>query len=146
MHVLRAEKGYIVVGQDTDGTVTPGDLGMAWAIGKSKRDFVGARSLHRPDLVAPGRMQLVGLLTEEPAFVLDDGCQLVAAPNGHEPLGHVTSSYFSAALGRSIALALLADGRRRTGEMVRIPTVRGGTYARVVSPVFYDPEGTRLHG
>jgi sarcosine oxidase, subunit alpha len=144
MHVLRAEKGYIVVGQDTDGTVTPDDLGMSWAIGKSKRDFVGARSLRRPDLIAPGRMQLVGLLTEEPACVLVDGCQLVAAPNGHEPLGHVTSSYFSAALGHSIALALLADGRRRMGEMVRIPAPRGGTYARVVSPVFYDPEGTRL--
>ncbi|MBV8457161.1 MAG: sarcosine oxidase subunit alpha family protein [Acetobacteraceae bacterium] len=146
MHVLRAEKGYIVVGQDTDGTVTPDDLGMSWAIGKSKRDFVGARSLRRPDLAAPGRMQLVGLLTEEPGFVLDDGCQLVAAPSGHEPLGHVTSSYFSPALGHSIALALLADGRRRTGEMVRVPAPRGGTYARVVSPVFYDPEGTRLHG
>ena len=65
MHVLRAEKGYIIVGQDTDGTVTPYDAGQGWAVGKKKRDFIGMRGLMRPDLVAPGRRQLVGLLTED---------------------------------------------------------------------------------
>ena len=45
MHVLRAEKGYIIVGQETDGTVTPDDLGLDWAVGKTKPDFVGKRSL-----------------------------------------------------------------------------------------------------
>ena len=66
MHVLRAEKGYIIVGQETDGTVTPDDVGLGWAVGKTKPDFVGKRSLARPDLVAAGRKQLVGLLTETP--------------------------------------------------------------------------------
>ena len=66
MHVLRAEKGYIIVGQDTDGTVTPGDAGLDWAIGKRKSDFVGIRGLKRPDLAAPGRKQLVGLKTRDP--------------------------------------------------------------------------------
>ena len=66
MHVLRAEKGYIIVGQDTDGTLTPDDAGLAWAIGKAKPDFVGKRSLARPDMVAKGRKQLVGLLTDDP--------------------------------------------------------------------------------
>ncbi len=51
MHVMRAEKGYIIVGQDTDGTMTPADAGLAWAIGKAKKDFVGKRSLRRPDLI-----------------------------------------------------------------------------------------------
>ena len=70
MHVLRAEKGYIIVSQDTDGTVTPDDAGLSWAIGKSKLDFVGKRSLERPDLAAYGRKQLVGLLSDDPSLVL----------------------------------------------------------------------------
>ena len=63
MHVLRAEKGYIIVGQETDGTVTPYDAGLAWAIGKGKPDFVGKRGLARPAMQAADRKQLVGLLT-----------------------------------------------------------------------------------
>ena len=78
MHVMRAEKGYIIVGQDTDGTLTPADAGLAWAIGKAKPDFVGKRSLARPDMVAKGRKQLVGLLTDEPRTVLEEGAQIVA--------------------------------------------------------------------
>ena len=146
MHVLRAEKGYIVVGQDTDGTITPDDAGLSWAIGKNKRDFVGRRSLRRPDLVASGRMQLVGLRTEEPGIVLEEGSQIVSRVDARTPIGHVTSSYFSAALDRSIALAMLAGGRGRMGELVRIPAGKVGLAAHVVSPVFYDPVGARLHG
>ena len=96
MHVLRAEKGYIIVGQDTDGTVTPIDAGMAWAIGKNKPDFVGKRGLARPDLVAAGRKQLVGLLTEDGRTKLEEGAQIVLDPNQPMPMkmiGHVTSSY-----------------------------------------------------
>ena len=146
MHVLRAEKGYIVTGQDTDGTVTPDDAGLAWAIGRNKPDFVGKRSLRRPDLVAPGRMQLVGLRTEEPGTVLEEGSQLVSRTDPRVPIGHVTSSYFSPVLDRSIALAMLIGGRGRTGELVLVPAARGTVAAHVVSPVFYDPEGARLNG
>ena len=81
MHVLRAEKGYIIIGQDTDGTVTPEDAGLGWAIGKAKPDFVGKRSLARPDIVAEGRKQLVGLLTDDPKVVLTEGAQIVADPS-----------------------------------------------------------------
>ena len=74
MHVLRAEKGYIIVGQDTDGTVTPDDAGLSWAIGKAKPDFVGKRSLERAALSAPDRRQLVGLITvADPQYVLRGG-------------------------------------------------------------------------
>ena len=87
MHVLRAEKGYVIVGQETDGTVVPDDLGLGWAIGKAKRDFVGKRSLSRPDIVAPGRRQLVGLLTRDGRTLLDEGAQLVATPDPAPEIG-----------------------------------------------------------
>jgi sarcosine oxidase subunit alpha len=150
MHVLRAEKGYIIVGQDTDGTLTPDDAGLNWAIGKAKPDFVGKRSLTRPDMVAKGRKQLVGLMTEDPKIVLEEGAQIVADPREPKPmtmLGHVTSSYWSEALGRSIAMAVVADGRARDGETLHIPMPGRTIPVRVVKgTVFYDPEGTRLSG
>ncbi len=148
MHVLRAEKGFIIVGQDTDGTVTPIDAGLDWAIGKKKPDFVGKRSLARPDIVAAGRKQLVGLLTEDPNVVLEEGAQIVADPQQPVPMtmiGHVTSSYWSATLGRSIALALVAGGRERMGETLHVP-MPDRTHRAVVSEmVFLDPDGARLH-
>ncbi|MFO1046905.1 MAG: sarcosine oxidase subunit alpha [Geminicoccaceae bacterium] len=148
MHVLRAEKGYIVVGQDTDGTLTPDDAGLSWAIGKAKPDFVGKRSLARPDMVAKGRKQLVGLLTDDPKAVLQEGAQIVADPNQPKPmtmLGHVTSSYWSPALDRSIAMAVVVDGRERDGQTLHIPMPDRTLTARVVkSTAFFDPEGKRL--
>jgi sarcosine oxidase subunit alpha len=149
MHVLRAEKGFIIVGQDTDGTVTPSDAGLDWAVGKKKADFVGKRSLARPDIVAAGRKQLVGLLTEDPEEVLEEGAQIVVDPRQAIPMtmiGHVTSSYHSATLGRSIALALVAGGRERMGEVLYIPMPGKTIAARVSGMVFYDPKGSRLDG
>ena len=150
MHVLRAEKGYIIVGQETDGTVTPDDVGLGWAIGKTKPDFVGKRSLQRPAMSATDRKQLVGLMTSDPQIVLEEGSQIMQAPGQRapiRPMGHVTSSYHSAVLGRSIALALVSGGRARMGETLYIPTLNGGDVpAKVTSPVFYDSEGARLNG
>lgn len=149
MHVLRAEKGFIIVGQDTDGTVTPYDAGLDWAVGKKKPDFAGKRSLARPDIVAAGRKQLVGLLTDDPAVVLEEGAQIVADPNQPIPMtmiGHVTSSYWSATLGRSIAMALVAGGSERMGETLHVPMPAKTITAKVVKPMFYDPEGSRLNG
>ena len=149
MHVLRAEKGYIIVGQETDGTATPDDAGLGWAVAGTKPEFVGKRSLARASMREPGRKQLVGLLTEDPHLVLEEGGQLVDDPRQAVPmrlLGHVTSSYFSAALGRSIALAMLADGRARVGSKVFVPMPGGAVPVQVTAPVLYDPEGTRLRG
>jgi sarcosine oxidase, subunit alpha len=148
MHVLRAEKGYIIVGQDTDGTVTPRDAGLGWAIGKGKADFVGKRSLARPDIVAQGRKQLVGLFTDNPALMLEEGAQIVADPRQPIPMtmiGHVTSSYWSEALGRSIAMALVSGGRARMGETLHIPMADACHKVTVSSTAFYDPKGERLH-
>ena len=149
MHVLRAEKGYIVVGQETDGTVGPGDLGLAWAIGKSKRDFVGKRSLSRRAMADPHRRHLVGLLTEDPSVVLDEGAQLIETPHYSTPtesLGHVTSAYCSANLDRSIALALVKEGRKRIGQKLYVAMPGASVAVKVVRACFIDPEGKRLNG
>ncbi len=146
MHVLRAEKGYIIVGQETDGTVIPGDLGLDWAVSKTKRDFVGKRSLQRPDMLRPDRKQLVGLLTPE---VLEEGAQVVADAASAIPvpmLGHVTSAYWSETLQRPFAMALVAGGRTHIGRTLYVPMSGRTIAARVTQPVFYDPEGKRLHG
>ncbi len=149
MHVLRAEKGYVIVGQETDGTTTIGDLGLGGMIGKAKADFVGKRSLSLPDLTKGDRKQLVGLLTEDPAVLLEEGAQVTqsATPaTGSPALGHVTSSYRSETLGRSIALALVAGGRSRMGATLYASAPGGGAVAaRVAAPCFTDPEGARLH-
>jgi sarcosine oxidase subunit alpha len=149
MHVLRAERGFIIVGQETDGTVTPDDVGLTGLVGRSKADFVGCRSLRRPDLVAAGRKQLVGLRTDAPAEVLEEGAQIVADPAEPIPmrmLGHVTSSYWSTNCGRSIALALIADGRAMVGRKLHATTPAGFAAVEVCEPVFLDAKGERAHG
>jgi len=150
MHVLRAEKGYVIVGQDTDGSVTPVDLGMNWVLSKTK-DFLGRRSLARADCLRPDRKQFVGLLTVDPLEVLPEGGQIIeqaeadSSVTGPKPmLGHVTSSYHSACLGRSIALALVKAGLSRQGETVCIALADGRMIPAVIgSTVFIDPEGER---
>ncbi|MCP4319173.1 MAG: sarcosine oxidase subunit alpha [Hyphomicrobiales bacterium] len=149
MHVLRAEKGFIIVGQDTDGTVTPQDAGLSWAIAKSKPDYVGIRGLMRPDLVADDRKQLVGLKTKDANTVLEEGAQVVADPNQPIPmkmLGHVTSSYWSENCGRSIAMALVAGGRAKMGETLYVPMPDRTIEVEVTGTVFFDEKGERVNG
>ncbi|MFF7883759.1 sarcosine oxidase subunit alpha family protein [Streptomyces sp. NPDC020794] len=150
MHVLRAEKGYPIIGQDTDGTVTPQDLGMNWVVSKKKPDFIGKRSYARADSVRPDRKHLVGLLPEDPGTFLPEGTHLVADNELPAPpvpmLGHVTSSYRSAALGRTFALALIKGGRDRIGERLYAPVGDRLVPVTVASPVLYDPEGARRDG
>lgn len=155
MHVLRAEKGYIIVGQDTDGSVTPFDLGMGGMVAKTK-DCLGKRSLMRSDTVKEGRKQFVGLLSDDPACVLPEGSQILAAGSGTPPagqvaaeplpmLGHVTSSYYSPILKRSIALAVVKGGSSKMGQKVSVDLGGRVHQATIASPVFYDIEGVRQH-
>jgi sarcosine oxidase subunit alpha len=154
MHVLRAEKGYPIIGQDTDGTVTPQDLGMGWVISKKKLDFVGKRSFSRMENQRPDRKQLVGLLPVDPSVLLAEGGQVLASPNaqtgpGHPPvpmLGHVTSSYRSVALGSTFALGLVKGGRDRIGEPLWVWHDGTVTEVRVADPVLYDKVGARRDG
>ena len=146
MHVLRAEKGYIIVGQDTDGSMTPEDMGLGWAVRTGKPfGFLGDRSLTLADHQRPDRLQLVGLEVAKGDAPLPEGAQLVDSP-GASPApmaGHVTSSYFSPILGRPIALAMLKAGRARLGKTVHALAAGGSVAAQVVDPVFYDPQGER---
>ncbi|CAN5340818.1 2Fe-2S iron-sulfur cluster-binding protein [soil metagenome] len=151
MHVLRAEKGYPIVGQDTDGTVTPHDLGMSWIVSARKPDFVGKRSFARADTARADRRQLVGLVPVDGRTRVVEGAQLVAAgavlTRPPVPMhGHVTSSYDSVALGTPFALALLSSGASRHGEVLAAVDDGVATAVRVVPPVPYDPEGLRRDG
>jgi len=148
MHVLRAEKGFIIVGQDTDGSVTPDDLGMGWCVGRTKPfSWIGWRGMNREDCLKENRKQLIGLKPVDPNKVLPEGAQLVFDPKQPIPMtmvGHVTSSYMSAAMGHSFAMALVRGGLKRIGERVYAPLVDGSVIeAEIVSPVFYDPKGDR---
>ncbi|MDE2446915.1 MAG: sarcosine oxidase subunit alpha family protein [Alphaproteobacteria bacterium] len=149
LHVLRAEKGYIVIGDETDGTTTPVDVGMDGMVSKKKADFLGKRSLEQSYLKGPNRKQLVGLLTEEPNDVLPDGAYAVRAVKDKPPMemiGQVTSSYMSPTLGRSIAMALIENGRARMGETISFPLEGGKVMkAKITDTVFYDKEGGRIN-
>jgi sarcosine oxidase subunit alpha len=151
MHVLRAEKGFIIVGQDTDGTITPQDAGMSWVVSKLKKDFIGKRSYDRVDQRRSDRKHLVGVLPVDRTTLLEEGAQLVAAGTDLEAtpvpmLGHVTSSYRSAALGRTFGLALVKAGRDRIGEIVQWPSRNGLVDVEIAEPVLFDPEGARRDG
>lgn len=147
LHVMRAEKGFIMIGDETDGTVIPQDLGLNWALSKKKEDFLGKRAHSRSHMADPTRWKLVGLETVD-GSVLPDGAYAVA--DGHNEngqrnmIGRVTSTYYSPTLDRGIAMGLVLHGPDRMGEVLAFPRVDGTVaYARIVSPVFYDPEGEK---
>jgi sarcosine oxidase subunit alpha len=149
MHVLRAEKGFPIIGQDTDGTVTPHDLGMSWIVRRDDSDFLGRRSFRRVDTMRPDRKQFVGLLPVDPQVLLPEGAQVVVEDTGRIPMpmvGHVTSSYRSAILDRTFALAMVEGGHQMHGQTVYAPLPDATIAAVITSPVFYDPEGARRDG
>ncbi|MCY1421196.1 Sarcosine oxidase subunit alpha [compost metagenome] len=148
MHVLRAEKGFIIVGQDTDGSVTPDDLNMGWCVGRNKPfSWIGWRGMNREDCLREDRKQLVGLKPIDPNKVLPEGAQLVFDPKQPIPMkmvGHVTSSYMSSTMGHSFAMAVVKGGLKRMGERVFAPLADGSVIeAEICSSVFYDPKGDR---
>ncbi len=147
MHLLRAEKGFIIAGQDTDGTMTPVDLQMNWIISKKKYDFIGKRSLYRSDTIREDRKQLVGLLTDDPKEVLEEGSQIVSETNRKpiEMLGHVTSSYFSPNLNKSIALAVVKNGKKLKGQKMFVPMSDKIIEVTITDTVFLDKENKRLN-
>jgi len=147
MHVMRAEKGFIMIGDETDGTVIPQDLNMDWAISKKKEDYLGKRAQERSHMADPNRWKLVGLETLD-GSVLPDGAYATAAgtnANGQRNTqGRVTSTYHSPTLGRGIAMGLVHNGLDRMGEVLEFPKVDGGIVkAKIVDQVFYDKDGEK---
>ena len=148
MHVLRAEKGFIIAGQDTDGSVHPFDLGMGWCVSNKKPfSYIGKRGMARQDCVRENRKQLVGLKTKDPKAVIPEGAQAVLDPKAPIPMpmeGHVTSSYWSANLGHSIAMGFIKGGLSKMGDTVYYPLADGTVIeAEICSPIFLDPKGER---
>ena len=149
MHVLRAEKGYIIAGQDTDGTMTPVDMDMEWIMAKKKEfSYLGKRALERPDMLREDRKQLVGLLTKDAKTILPEGCTLInSLQDNKENQGFVSSSYYSPALDRPIAFALVKGGKKRLGESIYGWTKEGKTIEAEISEyIFYDRKGERKDG
>lgn len=147
LHVLRAEKGFIMIGDETDGTVIPQDLGLNWAISKKKEDFIGKRGQLRSAMVDPDRWKLVGLESVD-GSVIPDGAYAVAEghnANGQRNVqGRITSTYYSANLERGIAMGLVKDGPDRMGEVIVFPKTDGSAvHAKIVNAVFYDPAGEK---
>ena len=148
MHLLRAEKGYIIVGQDTDGSITPLDLGLDWMIGKSKKDFLGKRSLIRSDTIRKDRKQLVGILPINKNDRLEEGQHIILDKEIKTPtpmLGHITSCYQSPTLGHNFALAVIKNGQSLIGTKAFASTPELKTIeVEIVEPIFYDKENTKL--
>ena len=146
MHVLRAEKGFVIVGQETDGSITPVDLDMNWIVSKKKYDFIGKRALYRTDTIKEDRKQLVGLFTDNPNEILEEGAQLVEKETAlpMSMVGHVTSSYYSPNLGRSFALALVKGGINKKGNKLFAPQLNKTIKVEITNPVFIDPSNERI--
>jgi sarcosine oxidase subunit alpha len=147
LHIMRAEKGFIMIGDETDGTVIPQDLNLGWAISKKKADFLGKRGQERNYLASPDRWKLAGFETLD-GSVVPDGSYIIAAghnANGQgNTQGRVTSTYYSPTLKRGIAMGLIHGGLDRIGDVVEFNTVTGGTVkAKVVDPVFFDKDGAK---
>ncbi len=147
MHVMRAEKGFIMIGDETDGTVIPQDLGLDWAISKKKEDYIGKRAQERTHMTDPNRWKLVGLETLD-GGVLPEGAYATAEgvnANGQRNVqGRVTSTYHSPTLGRGIAMGVVLNGPDRMGEVLEFPRVDGTAMkARIVDQVFYDKDGEK---
>jgi sarcosine oxidase subunit alpha len=144
--VMRAEKGYIIVGKDTDGLSRPMDLGLTAPLRNKKVEFLGKRSLMMADAQREDRQQFVGL------DVADGGPMLPAGAHGVEwegkknrSIGYVTSSYMSPTLNRPIALGLIERGMSRHGEVIDIRHMGEIRKARITGPCAFDPEGGRLN-
>jgi sarcosine oxidase subunit alpha len=117
---------------------------------KRDRDFIGRRSLSRPGLIDPKRWQLVGVAPTDQKTLLPPGAKIVSDPDRAAPnpcLGELTSTTFSPTLGTPIGLALLSAGRARHRERLFAvsPLMGRQVEIEIRKPVFFDPEGERLH-
>ena len=147
LHVMRAEKGFIMIGDETDGTIIPQDLGLSWAISKKKADFLGKRGQERSFLASADRWQLTGFETLD-GSVIPDGAYIVEDghnANGQRNVqGRVTSTYYSPTLKRGIATGLLRHAPKRMGEVVEFTAGATGTIkAKIVDQVFFDKDGEK---
>jgi len=144
--VMRTEKGYLHIGSETDGTTLPQDVGLARGIKRKAIDFVGRRSMLRPAARDADRLQLVGLVSVDGASRIPVGAHLGPVSPPAQSHGYVTSSCYSPALSRPIALAMVRGGSSRTRETLRAWHLGQSVGVEIVELPFYDPKGDRLNG
>jgi sarcosine oxidase subunit alpha len=147
--VMRIEKGH-VAGNEINGQLTARDLGLGRMMSRTK-DYIGRVMAQRPALLDPDRPALVGLRPVDRTARLRAGAHFLplgAAARAENDEGYMTSVAFSPMLGHWIGLGVLARGPQRIGERVRAydPVRNGDVEVEVCNPVFFDPEGARLHG
>jgi sarcosine oxidase subunit alpha len=138
--ILRLEKGHIIVGQDTDGVTNPFEAGMTRMLRQNKPFFVGQRSLKA--LQSRGdRQQLIGFSIAAAQVPLAESNLAI---HKSDIIGRITSVAYSAALGRTIGLALLTPAAAIIGNTVQFRDDHGAMHAAtLVAPPFYDPVGER---
>jgi sarcosine oxidase subunit alpha len=148
---LRAEKGHVIIGAESEQRVTLLDIGMGWMWDRtdtaSKK--VGAPAL-RACAGQSGRLKLIGLRLDATAGRRQsagpqDGALVV---EGRDIIGYVCTTRHSEALGWQYGLALVRDGQTGQSRSVELFQDLGSAPERfaamVIPPHFYDPDGERL--
>jgi sarcosine oxidase subunit alpha len=145
LSVLRAEKGFLIVGKDTDGETMPHDVGSDIPRQNKTPPFVGDRSLRCDVANDKSRKQLVGLSVPSGQEKIPTGAHLVTTDEIPKSIGFVTSSYDSPTLGYPIALALLENGHKMAGKDVTVWHMDKTRTVTVSAPCFFDQPGERLN-
>ncbi|MBI5263355.1 MAG: sarcosine oxidase subunit alpha family protein [Bradyrhizobium sp.] len=147
--VMRVEKGH-VAGNELNGQTVVRDLGLG-RMASSEKDYVGRIMAGRPALVASDRPTLVGVQPVDSKQRLRAGAHVLAlgaATTAENDVGYVTSVVYSPTVGSWIGLALVKGGTAQVGTRMRAydPVRNGDIEVNLVSPIFVDPKGERLHG
>jgi sarcosine oxidase subunit alpha len=146
LSILRTEKGYIMIGKDSDGLTLPHDLGITAPRERRSGEFIGKRSLFTDAANRSDRRQLCGLAVEPDQPPLATGAHGTEQVNGKiRSIGYVTSSYYSPTLSQPVALGLIERGSQRSGETITIQHLGERRPATIVAPCFFDAKGERLH-
>ncbi len=140
-HVLRVEKGFLSLGHEADGTTDPHDLGMGWIMSRKKKDFIGKRAIEIRRSSGKSRRELIGLLIDDPNRLVIEGAPITPGGRREQSEGFVTACVWSVVQNRSVALAILTDGRSRMGQSAYIRMKDNVVTAKVVRPCFHDPDG-----
>lgn len=143
-HVLRVEKGFLSLGHEVDGTVDAYDLGMGWAMSKTKPDYLGKRAVRIRREGGGPRRELVGVIPD-PDRQIPEGAPLTPGGRKEKTEGFVTACVWSVVHERWVGLALLENGHARHGETAHVRLKGGDVIAvRVTPPCHYDPDGEKL--
>ncbi|MFQ5961787.1 MAG: glycine cleavage system aminomethyltransferase GcvT [Candidatus Methylomirabilales bacterium] len=127
---LRLEKGYLLSGQDFNGSQTPFEVGYARVV-HWDHDFVGREAL-RIQAEETGYRRLQGVQLLEPG-VLRPG---YAVWQRNRAVGTLTSGTFSPTLGIGIGIGYLEDEAREPGQALEVEVRKKRLRAVATAPPF----------